>query len=187
MVCRPFVPLNWEALQKVSGLNPFINWYESEHESRDIDSSGYTVVSGSWLKFALVIARNVSWKEGENYTLMVDHLVFIIKEAKEGRVFHHAKILKTGYCGLPFLYVLPPEKTYLRYEPRYGNPLENLALYVDGLPIDKRAMDSNSPESKSLEAVPEYEIELTLTGRFISRQGETVAPFIRHVSFDTLE
>ena len=188
VVCRSFVPADWEALKEVQGLAPFIKWHESEHGSAEIDSSGYTVVSGSWLKFALAIVRNTNWKEGESYILMVDQLVFVVKEAEGGRVFHHAKILKAGdYCGLPFVYVLPPEKTYLRYEPRLDNPLENLALYIDGLPLIENTADSGSDISLPEIPKPEYEIELTLTGRFISEQGETVAPFIKHVSFGTSE
>ena len=186
VVCRTSLPADWEALKEVPGLDSFMRWYESEHKPEEMDSSGRTVVSGSWLKFALAIARNESWREGENYTLMVDHLVFVVKEAKGGQVFHHAKILKAGYCGLPFLYVLPPEKTYLRYDPRLDNPLENLVLYIDGLPIIENAV-ADSGDNVSLIEAPEYEIEATFTGRFISEQGETAAPFIKHVILKTSE
>lgn len=185
VVCRSFVPADWEALKEVPGIEPFINWYESKHTSTDVVSSGHTFVSGSWLKFAFAIVRNANWEEGQYYTLMVDHLIFVVRAEEEGQVFNHAKILKAGYCGLPFLYVLPPEKTYIRYEPRFNNPLENLALYIDGFPVIDSIEDSGFSESESVTSVPIYEVELTLTGRFISEEGKTIAPFIKHVNFKT--
>ena len=190
--CRSFVPDDWEALKETPGLESFIKWYESKHTSTDVVSSGTTQVSGNWVKFAFTIIRNSDWEEGKKYTLMVDHISFVARTVGEDWVFNHAKILKANdYCGLPFLYVLPPEKTYLRYEPRLNNPLENLALYIDRLYIEELpAVDteeSDSSDDTSLMKIPVYEIEATITGRFISEQGQTVAPFVKHVSFDTSE
>ena len=137
-----------------------------------------TSVSGAWMRFGLIVGNK--WeKEVTNYTVVIDHLTLMARGKHDQQVFNHVRTLRSGYCGMPFLYVVPPGNT-VDYRPLSDDPMENLTLYLDGIPVVE-SIERNQP----IKIIPEYEMEFTLMGWFISEDGSLVQPFFKRLGLHT--
>lgn len=154
VACRPsstdFKVLETDLAQVIGSLYP-----------NQSDETPLTLtVSGNWMKVNLNIINN---NEDGSY-LVIDHITFQAKGSYNGQELYHERTLWPGYCGLPFLYLVPSQ-SYQQYKPQSKNPLQNLTLIVDGFPEIK---DDH-----------EYEVTLTVIGRFVSENGENKKLFLR--------
>ena len=137
-----------------------------------------TLVSGAWMRFGLIVGNNNVGENG-NYTVVIDHLTLMARGKHSQNVFNHVRPLRSGYCGMPFLYVVPPGNT-VDYRPLSDNPMENLTLYLDGIPV-MESIESNQP----IKIIPEYKMEFTLMGWFVSEDGSSVEPFFKRFGLST--
>ena len=159
--CRPSAS-NFATFQGTPAEKIIENLYPDAKDS--FDESNTTIsLSGQWMTFGLVIDNS----NADGSYLIIDHLVFMVQSNDEKQVLNHVKVIKPGYCGLPFLYIIPPD-TIQPYRITSHNPLKNLTLYVDNFPV----IDPS-------ETPPQYKMNVTLMGRFISENGEIKEPFYK--------
>ena len=170
--CRPKLP----DMQRILAAPELAGLSFLYGESGPVSSDNTVSVSGNWLKFGLQIEN-----EAEGWILVIEKMSLLAMGEYEGQVFYNLKIFPDGYCGLPFFYVVP-DGISLNHDAFSDNPLENLTLYFDGFPGINAVSGAGN-------TVPEYKIELTLLGRFISvgSDGETssVAPFFKRLRLTT--
>ena len=181
IVCRPLPPLattvksSFEA-DWIPALDSLLSSYEQPESSLVPVEEGRRV-----LRFGFVI-----YNKNPDRSLLIDRLTVLAEGESGGRIYQNARILGPGYCGLPFLYFLPP-KGYLRYKPFSDNPRENLTLVVDGFPFVR---DFDSDEKLTKIKTPSYNLELILTGRFIPGENSGLLeeePFFKRLGFQTGE
>ena len=110
----------------------------------------------------------------------------------------------------PFLYLIPPNSKSA-YSSISNNPLENLTIYIDGFPIIDRSNELSFTQQQRLQrlaeggqgltegsqgrnqiygsdeirVIPDYTVELTLIGYFMTKSGIQMAPFSKRVKFNT--
>ena len=172
--CR-VASLGTNALQQIPGLEHITSVTSvSRLFSGTSTSPVKTSVSGAWMRFGLVLGNN-----NVGATLVVDHVTLTTRGTYNSQIFNHVQTLGPGYCDAPFLYVVSPGNT-LDYRPFSDNPLENLTLYLDGIPV----VDS-SESDLPMRVIPKQRVELTLLGWFVSREGSSVAPFSKRIHFRT--
>ena len=179
--CRPLPPQETTVQKsfehdRIPALEALLSSYKQP------DSSLVPVEEGRrFIRFGFVI-----YNKNSNHSLLIDRLTVLAEGESEGRIYQNARILDPGYCGLPFLYFLPP-KGYLRYKPFSDNPRENLTLVLDGFPVVKFF---DTAENLTKIKTPSYNLELILTGRFISQAAAGVLeekPFFKRLGFRTEE
>ena len=187
--CRPH-PIDLEPIKRIPGWEIIANLINLDESLSEEDAAGpiKTVVSGGWLKLGLVIV-NASNKFGqsEGYNLVIDHLTISALGKHDGRVINFVKTIHSpdsNYCGLPFLYMVPPGTTVshatLPKHPGFEHPLTNLTLYLDGFPFVE-SVDGD----QSVAELPKYTVRLDLMGWFISKDGSSVEPFSRRIQLYT--
>ena len=127
---------------------------------------------------------------GKNFTLKVDRLEIhgngnCEQEGQPPCVFH--KTIPSGYCGLPFLYLVAPGQS-VKYEPLSDNPLWNLSIYVDDIPIidaSKLPERQNKLPGGATLILPQYKIEVLFIGEFLLQDGQFIQPFRKRIRFTT--
>ena len=153
-VCRPSAS-NFATFQGTPVAQIIENLYPDAKDS--FDESNTTIsLSGQWMKLGLVIDNS----NADGSYLIIDHLVFLVQSNDEKQPLY-VKIIKPGYCGLPFLYIIPPD-TIQPYRRQSKNPLKNLKLYLDNFPV-----------------IDPYKMHVIAVGRFVSENGETKEPFYK--------
>lgn len=169
--CRPNSP-DMQSILAEPALAPLSFLYG---ESTSVFSGNTVSVSGNWLKLGLQIENKT-----KDWILVIEDIVLFAEAEHEGEVFHYRQDLSRGYCGLPFLYVVP-DGISLHYDPFSDNPLENLTLYIDGFP----SIDGTSGAGST---VPEYKMDLVIFGRFISIRDDkkpSVEVFLKKLKLTT--
>lgn len=160
-------------------------------------------VAANWIEFGLLIANNNKNKNA--YKLFVHSISYVATARCGQEVFEHSGDISTTKCqsdqGVtsPFLYFVPAGSK-VDFKPYSTNSFENLKLFIDGFEIIDRAKESNRPPliagtqkiisnptcyPNKIKHIPNYLVELTLIGQFISKSGFTVAEFIKRVHFRT--
>ena len=148
-------------------------------------------VSGGWIKMGLLI-DNKNTGVGRNYTLLVERLEYSADGQCEKEGLPPCKThdtITSGYCVLPFLYLVPSGKR-VDYKPLSNDPLHNLTIYLDGLKVvdrtrlEEREGEDPLPGGVSL-ILPKYKITMTLMGSFLLEDGTTVEPFLKTIRFQT--
>ncbi len=87
-----------------------------------------TTVADNWFSFGLHFANN------SNLYLVIERLVFNISGHWGQDVLTGQSEIGSGYCETDPLYTIPP-KVKRRYEPHRKNYVNNLILYVSGVPV----------------------------------------------------
>lgn len=189
----------------IFGINP-----EGDETSEATDSNRRRSeplkipVGENWLKIGLHIVNG-----NEEFFLIVTDIFFTAVARRGDQTWTHSGNISSGYCGTnQALYLVPPGKR-VEYKPHSRNDiLSNLTLYMDGFPIvDRRAQPSRRfralagegkegggtggetedlflPESCHV-FIPSYDVEMTLSGHFITQEGNPVFEFSHRVSFST--
>ena len=175
LICRSFSAVSLPE-ESIPGRETIIKWTGlSEWMDKGAEGPVKTSVSGIYIHFGLVIINGNSEE-----TLVIDTVSINGRGAYNGQTFNYSKSLNAGYCGLPFFYVVAPGED-LSYHPLSENFLENLTLYMDGFPV----VDSTREEEPQI-VIPEYDIELTLMGWFVSEEREDQSkPFFKRLGFKT--
>ena len=160
-------------------------------------------VGENWLKVGLHIANG-----NEEFFLIITDIFFTAVARRGDQTWTHSGNISSGYCGTnQALYLVPPGKR-VEYKPHSRNDiLSNLTLYMSGFPmVDRRAQpgrrfqtltgentggggvgeteDLILPES-CLVFIPSYNVEMTLSGHFITQAGNPVFEFSHRVYFST--
>ena len=194
--CRPEHP-DLEDIRDVEDLKVISKLLLGDEEETDPegnqregrDEPVNVSVSGGWIKLGFLISNNNSGV-GKNYTLKIDRLEFhgngnCEREGQPPCVFH--RTISSGYCELPFLYLVPPGAS-VHYIPLDNNPLENLTIYVDNIPIiDASTLperDNKLPGGATL-ILPQYKVEVLLIGDFLLEDGKAIEPFRKRIRFTT--
>ena len=164
----------------------------------------YLDVGDNWLKFGLVIANHNTGTEvvnnkktSKNFFLIIDSIKYNAKARYGKQEFSHAGNINPGYCDTnaeggetpSFLYLVTPG-TQVNYRPLSRNPLENLTIYISGFPIIDRSSQPSFSQQQGIQGggvnlqgfysqgdirkIPEYSVELTLLGYFITKSGAKV-------------
>lgn len=137
-----------------------------------------TNVSGAWMQFGIILG-NPNTGTDNNYTLVIDQVILRAQGKYDQQELSYVKIIRArDYCGAPFLYVVSPGNI-LEYQPFSDNPLENLTFYLDGIPVVE-----SIEEDELVKIIPDYEMEFTLMGWFVSEDGSSV-DFVRKVGITT--
>ena len=195
--CRKTEP-NLRSIRNVKDLEAISELYGlKEEESSSSDSAVSSAennrdepvmvsVDGAWIELGLVIANN-NKGVSKNYILAIDRLEFDFTNTDcpqdTSTECSYQATVSGGYCGLPFLYLVSPGSK-VDYKKFSDNPLENLVLYVDGIPVTDRTANPEG-ESGSALIIPKYKVRLTLLGNFYLKDGTNVEPFIKTIGFST--
>ena len=148
-------------------------------------------VSGGWIKLGLLI-DNKNAGPGRNYTLLVERLEYSADGQCEREGLEPCKsygTIASGYCILPFLYLVPSAKR-VDYKPLSNDPLHNMTIYLDNLPVIDRTRPQDGegkdplPGGASL-ILPQYKITMVLTGSFLLGDGTVIEPFLKRIRFRT--
>ena len=148
-------------------------------------------VTGAWMKFGLLI-DNKNTGVGRNHTLVVEQLEYFVDGQCERDGQPPCKIIgaiEPGYCGLPFLYLVPSGKK-VEYKPLSNDPLHNLTIYLSNLPVIDRTQQSLEGKDTSLPGgaffiLPQYKVTLVLTGSFLLEDGTVFEFFLKRIRFQT--
>ena len=173
LICRSFSSVS-PADESIPGWKTIMQW-TGLHGLKDGGGDGpvKTSVSGIYLQLGLII---INGNIGE--TLVIDTVSVNGQGTYNGRIFNYSASLNAGYCGLPFFYVVSAGQD-VSYHPLSENFLENLTLYMGGFPV----VDS-AEEQRAVIVIPEYDIELTLMGWFVSEEREDQSkPFFQRLAF----
>ena len=184
--CRP-KQIDLEPIKRIPGWEIIANLTNLDESPSEEAVTGpiKTVVSGGWLKLGFVIV-NASNQLGqsEGYNLVIDHLTISAFGKHDGRVINFVKTIHSpdsNYCGLPFLYIVPPGTTVRHVtSSESDHPLENLTLYLDGFPFVE-SVDGD----QSVAELPKYTVRLDLMGWFISKDGSSAEPFSKRIQLYT--
>ena len=168
-------------------------------------------VGDNWFQMGLLIVN-----KSKNYYLVVEQLTFIISANWGNELLIQRPTLSSGYCSSSPLYIIPPTPKNAkaaayagdRYKPLKKNYINNLTLFVSGVPIpegppvqkkeggaedtlnDIRANADEAtqntpraPEEFILTYLPTYKVELVLTGYWIDKERNNVANFGKKINF----
>lgn len=87
-------------------------------------------VSENWFSLGLNLAN-----QSKNYFLVIEQLVFVVTgQWGSQQLLSGRKEISSGYCETDPLYIIPPN-VRIRYEPSRKNWINNLTLFIDGVPI----------------------------------------------------
>ena len=194
--CRPERP-DLEDIRDVEALKVIAKLLLGDEE--EIDSEGNqregrdepvnVSVSGGWIKLGLLISNN-NTGPSRNHTLRINRIEIhgngnCEQEGQPSCVFH--RTITSGYCELPFLYLVPPCSS-VEYRPLDNDPLHNLSLYVDNIPIiDASTLperENKLPGGVTL-ILPRYKVEVLLIGDFLLADGTAIQPFRKRIRFTT--
>ena len=118
---RPETEEEGEAAVGGEGADP------GAQEERDVTTT--VNVSSHWFSIGLQIANR-----SEEYFLVIEQLVFIMSAQWGSELLTGRKEISSGYCGTDPLYIIQPN-IRLRYEPSRKNYINNLTIFVDGVPF----------------------------------------------------
>ncbi len=169
-------------------------------------------VGENWFEMGLLIVN-----KSKSYYLVIEQLMFSISANYGSELLTHRETISSGYCGTDPLYIIPPtrkdakEGSYAgdRYQPFRKSYVNNLTLYVSGIPIPEgpppqreeetggangvdeiRANAQNAiqtipraPEAFVLTYLPNYRVQLLLNGYWIDRNRNNVANFRKKINF----
>ncbi len=169
----------------------------------DRNQFGTTTVGDNWFRAGLQFANST------DYFFVITEVTFEIS-ANWGteRLSSSPITIDSGYCGGMdgFLYIVPP-KVRLPYQPNRRNDLNNLTLFVAGVPIPTSpiqdpqsqgeggglAADANQAggttqgrqnggstdnEIFELDNLPVYRVQVRVFGHFINKQRDFIANFL---------
>ena len=170
---------------------------ESQGSNRSLKIS----VGENWLKFGLQITN-----AHKDLYLIVTGITFSAVARYKGRVVgQHSGNISPGYCGTKgALYLVSPGGK-IEYKPTSQKHIfSNLTLYLTGFPIiDRKAEPSRRLQAQAGETaaggddiaslipekcfrfIPEYTVELSLTGYFITQNGRRPFDFQERAIFRT--
>ncbi len=181
---------------------------ESESQTNDLIS---TSVDENWFEMGLLIVN-----KSKKYHLIVRDLQFKITATWGDEILSSTANLGSGYCGSSPLYIIPPtpegsKNSYTgdKYEPFKQNYVNNLTLFISGVPIPdgpptykEKEGDTNSAvnatrrEGQSatqtaeqteevfvLTYLPTYRVQLVAHGYWIDKRRNMVANFRKSIRF----
>ena len=195
--CRPQRP-DLRDIQNIKGLRVIskllqarqgIEQNQSENQGTRRSEPVNVSVQGGWIKLGFFI-DNKNTGPGRNFTLKIDRLEIYGNGncEQEGQPpCPYRKTIPTGYCGLPFLYLVRPG-TSIEYQTLSPNPLWNLSIYVDNIPVIDASQlpqrQNRLPGGATL-ILPQYKMEVLFIGEFLLEDGQTFRPFRKRVNFTT--
>ena len=194
LACRPEQP-NLQNIRDIAQLKVISKLLlgdeeegDEENQQEGRDEPVNVSVQGGWIKLGFLVSNNNSG-EGQAYVLRVDRLEFhgngnCEQYGQPPCVFHQTI---TDYCDLPFVYLVTPGEA-AHYKPVDVNPLENLTIYVDQIPVIDAATlparDNKLPGGATL-ILPQYTVEVLFVGEFLLEDGTALQPFRKRISFTT--
>ena len=98
-----------------------------------------TSVSQNWFELGLHLSNRSS-----EYFLVVDKVIFVMSAQWGSEILNGRKEISSSYCGTDHLYIVPPGHR-MRYEPDVKNHINNLTLFVDGVPVPSGPPTSQLP------------------------------------------
>ena len=146
-----------------------------------------------WFRLGLEFANN------SPYHLIVSQLDFFVTATDKGRPLSQTVTIGEGYCqgggegSSGYLYVIKP-RSKTSYQPHKRNYINNLQLYVEGLPLpagggssDQQAQQGSGPPTKPkpLRSLPSYKVDLTITGQFVDENRNFMDHFVKELVFHT--
>ena len=171
-----------------------------------------TTAGEDWFKMGLLIVNKRT-----DWFLLIENLEFVITAPWGDELLSHRTHISSGYCRQPeHLYIIPPtpknkQNSYTGnlYQPFQSSAVDkyvnNLTLYVSGVPIPKEAPtykedDSSSTALKQIRAtgqrqtptapkafvltyLPPYTVQLSVTGRWIDKDRVDKGNFARLIRF----
>ena len=167
-----------------------------------------TEVGAGWFKMGLLIVN-----KSRDYFLIVEHLIFAMIAPWGTETLTGRAEINSGYCQSDPLYIIPPtpkDRTggYVgnRYAPTKKNDVNNLTLFVSGVPIPTEAPQqeentddtlnsirataqdavnapTTTPDVFVLDRLPPYRVQLVLTGYWVDQNRNIVANFNKSVRF----
>ncbi|MCY4512400.1 MAG: hypothetical protein OXB86_01780 [Bdellovibrionales bacterium] len=196
--CRPNQP-DLRDIEGVEGLKVISKLLlEKEEQEQEENQEGNqragrdepvnVTVQGGWIKLAFFI-NNANTGVDKNYILRIDRLEIhgngnCEREGQPPCVFH--RTISSG-CGLPFLYLLPPCSS-VNYKPLESDPLQNMTVYVDNIPVIDASVlperENRLPGGATL-ILPKYEITVLFIGGFLLETGQTIKPFRKRIRFNS--
>ena len=167
-------------------------------------------VGENWFRMGLEIVNKNS-----NYWLVVDQLELSISAPWGDKLLTGTSNLSSSYCQTDPLYIIPPTRRtgaqfdVYKYEPEKTDHLNNLTLYISGVPIpdappnyrvnedgglgDIRATAQDAagtagapPQAEEvfvLTRLPRYRVQMVLYGHWIDKSRNYIANFQKKVNF----
>lgn len=183
---------------------------ETESDSAQTPDIISTQVDKNWFEFGLLIVN-----KSKSYHLIVRELQFKITATWGDDILSSTANIGSGYCSSSPLYIIPPtpegsKNSYTgdKYEPFKQNYVNNLTLFVSGVPIPEgpptykeKEGDTNSAvdtirregqdatrtaeqtEVFVLTYLPTYRVQLIAHGYWIDKSRNMVANFRKSIRF----
>ena len=187
---------------------------EGEEETQEEDDSSRSApiptikVDKNWFKMGLVIVN-----KSTSYWLVVTDLQFKIEATWGDETLKATDNIGSGYCGSSPLYIVRPtpknaKNSYSgdQYEPLKKDYVNNLTLFISGVPIPegpptykerendaKSAVQSTRQEGQNitrteeeefvLTSLPPYRVQMVVHGYWVDKSRNTVANFQKLVRF----
>ena len=183
---------------------------EEEEEDNEISVG----VGANWFETGLFIVN-----KSQTEWLIIETLSFTIYGTWGNAALQGQKEISSGYCGTDPLYTIPPApkgssttstqvRRDLLYQPNQSGVLNNLKLYIDGVPIptsppERREAESGreptrstrdqgegganqvnpEPEIFVLDRLPHYRVQVLARGYWINEKCETIHNFEKKFRF----
>jgi len=183
---------------------------DTEGEDDDSDAQRTSIITTdvgeNWFKLGLLIVN-----KSTDYFLVVDHLTFAMSAPWGDETLTGRDEVHSGYCQSDPLYIIPPTPKNItgrytgnKYEPHKRNYVNNLTLFVSGVPVPTEApkVEEEGEENDILTSIratareyaaipdefvlyrlPAYSVQLILIGYWIDRDRNTVANFRKSIRF----
>ena len=216
-ICRRGLPD-----EKIYGLDPEENTEQQTEENAEQDPAATpqrttyiisTDVKENWFQMGLLIVN-----KSNSYFLIIEQLKFVITARWGDKTLKNSVDISSGYCGSDPLYIIPPTPTSESaktpkyrgdpYQPFKKNHVNNLTLFVNGVPIPdepptrkkegsgsdtldetratQEAAETTAPNGSEefiLTYLPPYKVRLIISGYWIDKSRNSVANFIKEINF----
>lgn len=165
-------------------------------------------VGENWFRMGLLIVN-----KSKTYYLVISDLQFHISAPWGNELLFSNPSISSGYCGSHPLYMIPPTRKDARpnsysgdrYIPLKKNYINNLTLFVEGVPIPEappvqtredtaggsdtrnnaqtQSTIPRAPEPFVITYLPTYKVKLVLLGHWIDKNRQPVANFDKTINF----